>query len=213
MFTGIIQHVGRIVAATDSGGGRVLVVDAGPLGPDIALGDSVAVCGACQTATTLVGSHVSFDVSSETLRLTTLGSLQPGAPVNLELALRMGDRLGGHMMSGHVDGVGTIRRLERLPGETRLEVSCPDTALTDHMIHKGSVAIDGISLTIAALRNGALEVSVIPTTMTETTLATAQPGDSVNLECDMIGRWVKKLLGDAAPTSGITMQDLEEMGF
>jgi riboflavin synthase len=212
MFTGIVQHVGRIVAATDSGGGRVLVVDTGPLATEIAAGDSVAVSGVCQTATTLDGTQVGFDVSSETLRLTTLGAMQPGTPVNLELALRLGDRLGGHMMSGHVDGVGTIRRLERRPGETRLEVAA-DAALTDHMIHKGSVAIDGISLTIAALGSGTLEVSVIPTTMAATTLADARPGDSVNLECDMIGRWVRKLLGNAAPPSGLTMQSLEEMGF
>jgi riboflavin synthase len=213
MFTGITQQVGRVVAARGDGQARVLRVDAGPLGRHIGVGDSVCVDGVCLTATDVDGSHVEFDVSAETLRLTTLGGLGPGGAVNLEPALQVGDRLGGHFVSGHADGTGVIRRMARLPGEVRLEVEAAER-LTDLMILKGSVAVDGISLTVAALRSGAFEVSLIPHTLAATTLQHKGAGDRVNIECDMIGRWVRKLLGgqEAAP-SGPSIGELEEQGF
>ena len=191
MFTGIIQQVGRVAAIRGGGQSRVLSIEAGALASRVSVGDSVCVDGVCLTAAALDGGRISFDVSAETLRLTTLGDVRTGAPVNLEPALQVGDRLGGHFVSGHADGTGVIRRLEQLPGEVRLEVEAPEP-LTDLMILKGSVAVDGISLTIAALR----------------------AGDRVNIECDMIGRWVRKLLGRQEQAPGaLTISDLEAQGF
>jgi len=214
MFTGIVQHVGRVVGIVRRGEARVLTVDAGPPAAQVAIGDSVSVNGACLTAVRIEGERVSFDVGAETVRLTTLGHVREGDPVNLELSLRVGDRLGGHFVSGHVDGVGTVRRLTEMPGEVRLEVEVAP-GLTDQMIPKGSVAVEGISLTIAALRRGAFEVSVIPHTLAATTLAARRPGDAVNIECDMIGRWVRKLVQGAGEGTGPTLSrhDLEEQGF
>ncbi len=212
MFTGIIQQIGRVVAVRGAGQARVLSVDAGALACQVAIGDSVCIDGVCLTAIALDGARIDFDVSAETLRLTTLGDLRPGDGVNLEPALQVGDRLGGHFVSGHADGAGVIRRLERLPGEVRLEVEVPER-LTDLMILKGSVAVDGISLTIAALRPGAFEVSLIPHTLAATTLEHKGAGDRVNIECDMIGRWVRKLLGGGEPAGGPSVRELEEQGF
>lgn len=212
MFTGIIQQVGRVLAVRSGGQALVLSIEVGPLARHVGVGDSVCIDGVCLTATALDGARVDFDVSAETLRLTTLGDLRPGDGVNLEPALQVGGRLGGHLVSGHADGTGTIRRLERLPGEVRLEVEVAGM-LTDLMVPKGSVAVDGISLTIAALRPGAFEVSVIPHTLAATTLQQKATGDRVNIECDMIGRWVKKLLGGAAPAGGLSVDKLEEQGF
>jgi riboflavin synthase len=212
MFTGIIQQVGRVLAVRGAAQARVLSIDAEALAAAIAVGDSVCIDGVCLTATALAGRRVDFDVSAETLRLTTLGELKPGDGVNLEPALQVGDRLGGHFVSGHADGTGSIRRMERLPGEVRLEVEVPER-LTDLMILKGSVAVDGISLTIAALRPGAFEASLIPHTLAVTTLQHKAAGDRVNIECDMIGPWVRKLLGGREPAGGLTIRDLEEQGF
>jgi len=213
MFTGIIQQIGAVVGVRGTAQARVLTIDVGALASGVAVGDSVCVDGVCLTATAVDGSRIDFDVSAETLRLTTLGNLRSGDRVNLEPALRAGDRLGGHFVSGHVDGTGVIRRKAQLPGEVRLEVEAPER-LTDLMIMKGSVAVDGISLTIAALRPGAFEVSLIPHTLAATTLQHKDAGARVNIECDMIGRWVRKLLGGIAPPSaGPSIADLEEQGF
>jgi riboflavin synthase len=214
MFTGIIQHVGTVSHVRPGQDSRRLTIELGPIAQEASLGDSIAVDGACLTVAALKPPHAEMDVSAETLRLTTLGSLKTGSRVNLEPALRVGDRLGGHFMSGHVDGVGTIRRLEERPGEWRLEVGV-DEALTNQMIMKGSVAVAGISLTIAALNADSFEVSVIPHTLQETTLSDLGAGDEVNIECDMIGRWVHKQLGSMQEqqSPGLTMEDLQEGGF
>ena len=214
MFTGIIQHVGTVSNVRPGQESRRLTIELGPLAEDASLGDSIAVDGACLTVAALHPPYAEMDVSAETLRRTTLGDLQTSSRVNLEPALRVGDRLGGHFVSGHVDGVGTISRLQQLPGEWRLEVAV-DRELTGQMVMKGSVAVAGISLTIAALSEESFEVSVIPHTLQETTLSNAGAGDPVNIECDMIGRWVLKQLGgmDATDRPGLSMQDLEEQGF
>jgi riboflavin synthase len=215
MFTGIIRHVGTVRAVGTGADSRTLTIDAGPLADETSVGDSISVNGACLTATRVEASTVACDVGAETLRLTTLGALRAGDAVNLELPLRVGDRLGGHFVSGHVDDVGTIRRLERLPGEARLEVEV-DRRLSDQMITKGSVAVDGISLTIAALRPGAFEASIIPHTLAATTLIHKRPGDRVNVECDMMGRWVQRLLpGTRVDLAGesLSISELEEQGF
>jgi len=215
MFTGIVRQVGTVRRVGRAEAASRLTIEMGAMARDVALGDSVCVDGCCLTAVSVEPPLASFDVSAETLRLTTLGALREGARVNLEPALRVNDRLGGHFVSGHVDGTGTIRGVERLPGEVRLEVDVPPN-LTDMMIMKGSVAVDGVSLTIAALRQNAFEVSLIPHTLGATTLQHKGSGERVNIECDMIGRWVKRLLGDAGAGGarpGLSMHDLEDQGF
>lgn len=215
MFTGIIQQMGTVVAVERRPQSRVLAIDAGPLADGVTVGDSVNVDGACLTATRIEGTQVTFDAGAETLRLTALADLREGDRVNLEPSLRMGDQLGGHFVSGHVDGVGTIRRKNELAGEVRLEVEV-EPRLTEMMILKGSVAVDGISLTIAGLSPGEFEVSLIPHTLTATTIQFKRPGQRVNIECDMMGRWVKRLLaqgGLAAPERPLSIQELEEQGF
>ncbi len=215
MFTGIVQHVGTVTAVEGHGDRRALSVDAGPVGSATRQGDSICVDGVCLTAAAAAAPVVRFDVTAETLRLTTLGRLHPGDPVNVEPALRVGDRLGGHFVSGHVDGVGTISAKDRLPGEVRLAVRT-DPALLDQMVLKGSVAVDGVSVTIAALDRAAFVCSLIPHTLSATTLGLKTPGQAVNVECDMIGRWVKRWLAasprpDPGPT--LTIEMLEDQGF
>jgi riboflavin synthase len=213
MFTGIIQEVGTVRAVHEGADSRLLTLSVGSLHGHVHVGDSVAVDGVCLTASHLDGAAVDFDVSAETLRLTTLGELRTGQQVNLEPALRVGDRLGGHFVSGHVDGTGSIRSKEDLPGETRLTVAA-DTAIIAALIMKGSVAVDGTSLTIAALHPDRFEVSLIPHTMNVTTIGAKPIGRKVNIECDMIGRWVARLLGGgAAGRNGLTVDDLEAQGF
>ena len=214
MFTGIVQHVGTVTAMRRAAESAVLVIDAGPMAAEAAVGDSICVSGACLTATAISDMIVDFDVSAETLRLTTLGQLRQGSRVNLEPSLRIGDKLGGHFVSGHVDGVGAIRQLAERPGEVRLAVEV-EPRLAGDMILKGSVAVDGISLTIAALDDASFECSLIPETRRATTMQFHRPGARVNVECDMIGRWVRKLL--AAQTGGrhgdVSVEDLREQGW
>lgn len=215
MFTGIIREIGVVRSLSRQAQSGMLVVDLADMANEVAPGDSVSVDGCCLTATEAHESLATFDVSAETLRLTTLGGLHEGDRVNLEPALRVGDRLGGHFVSGHVDGLGTILQNNALPGEVRLEVEV-STDLADAMVMKGSVAVDGTSLTIAALRATAFEVSLVPYTLKMTTLQYRRPGDRVNIECDMIGRWVKRLLGSddvRSDRNQLSMQDLEEQGF
>ncbi|MFO7957948.1 MAG: riboflavin synthase [Candidatus Brocadiia bacterium] len=214
MFTGIIQHVGTVVGVRRLPNARVLTVDVGPLADRVSVGDSVSVNGVCLTATSLEGPNVTFDVSAETVSRSSLSELRQGARVNLEPALRAGDPIGGHFVNGHVDGVGTIRRKEERPGEVRLEVAVAPE-LTADMVMKGSVAVDGISLTVAALRRDTFEASVIPHTMAVTTLQHKSAGDTVNIECDMIGRWVRRVLDqrEGAGTRNLRIEDMEEQGF
>jgi riboflavin synthase len=214
MFTGIIQHVGSVRGVARQGEALSLTIDCGDLAAEVAVGDSVCVDGTCLTPTRLRPPQIEFDVGAETLRRTTLGEAGTGTPLNLELALRIGDRLGGHFVSGHVDGLGTVRRLAELPGEVRLIIEA-SAALTDQMVMKGSVAVDGISLTIASLERGVFEVSLIPHTLSQTTLARKAAGARVNIECDMIGRWVRRLLSrdGTSEAPGLTVRDLEEQGF
>jgi riboflavin synthase len=214
MFTGIIQHVGTVAAVRREAQSATLSVDVGPIAADAAVGDSICVRGACLTATGVNGTVVDFDVSTETMRLTTLGDLRQGTPVNLEPSLRIGDRLGGHFVSGHVDGVGTIRKLEERPGEVRLAVDV-EPRLTADMILKGSVAVDGISLTIAALDEASFECSLIPETMRATAMQFHAAGARLNIECDMIGRWVRKLLDvqTGSAYGDMSVDDLREQGW
>jgi riboflavin synthase len=193
MFTGIVQAVGRIAAIEPRAEGVRLAVDAGAFAEhDLALGDSVAVNGCCLTAVSIEGSTIRFDVSAETLRCTA--GLDTAAPVNLEKALRFSDRLGGHLMSGHVDGVGVIERLAPVAdqGSVLLDVAVP-RSLARFVAPKGSIAVDGVSLTVNAVDGHRFSVNLIPHTLAVTVLGARREGDSVNLEVDLIARYLERL--------------------
>lgn len=199
MFTGLIEDTGTVARAQASGAGRTLSI-ATPLGRDLRAGDSVAVNGVCLTVTARRDDGFDADVSPETLRVTTLGEFAAGRLVNLERPLRADARLGGHFVLGHVDGVGRIVAL-RPDGDCYwLEVEVP-AALASGLISKGSIAIDGISLTIARLRGLTVSVQIIPFTWEHTGLRAAKAGDAVNLEADMLGKYVARLL-DVRGTDG-----------
>ena len=194
MFTGIIQSVGRIVRIEPRGGDLRLQVDAGALDlADVAPGDSIAVAGVCLTAIALDAGRFAADVSLETLAHTTLGDLEPGAAVNLEKALRLADRLGGHLVSGHVDGVGRVVSVHPDARSQRWVFAAP-AALARYIAAKGSICIDGTSLTVNEVEDAQFGVNLIPHTIAQTTFATRRPGDAVNLEVDLIARYVERML-------------------
>ncbi len=223
VFTGIIQHVGRVVRA-DGALRRVgatdayrLEVDVGPLASGLSTGASVAVNGACLTVAELRGAAARFDVVPETWRRTTLGGLRAGEPVNLERSLRVGDPLDGHFVQGHVDGVGTVRRIDRGGGEWRLQARC-DADLLDLIVPKGSIALDGTSLTIVDVDRDGFCVALVPTTLERTVLGRRQPGDRLNIETDILARLVLRratACADAAarPARGVSWDLLESGGY
>ncbi len=188
MFTGLIEATGTVRALAPVAGGQRVTIET-PLAADLALGDSVATSGVCLTVVARDAASWSADVSPETLRVTALGALGTGDLVNLERPLAVGSRLGGHFVQGHVDGTGRIEAIARDGDFWRVTISFPP-ALAAYFIEKGSVAVDGISLTIASLAAETFDVQIIPHTWTSTTLQHAQPGDRVNLECDMVGKYV-----------------------
>jgi riboflavin synthase len=205
MFTGIVEELGSVVAldrpAADAGAGTapdaVLTV-AGPLATsDARPGDSIAVDGVCLTVTTVADGEFTAEVMPETLRRTSLGSLLPGAPVNLERALPANGRLGGHVVQGHVDGVATLARRTPGPRWDDLEFSAP-AALTRYVAEKGSVALAGVSLTVTWVSDDGFGVSLIPTTLAATTLGRLAPGDVVNVEVDVLAKYVERLLASGA---------------
>jgi riboflavin synthase len=191
MFTGLIEATGTVRAIANEADGAVLELDTA-LGPELGLGDSLATNGVCLTVVRRDGPHVVMDVSPETLRVTALGQLTPGRPVNLERPLRADGRLGGHVVQGHVDGVGALVSIVDEGEFRRVRIGFP-ADLAPWMIHKGSIAVDGISLTIAALDDEWFEVQIIPHTWGHTTLAAARVGDALNLECDLVGKYVVRL--------------------
>lgn len=194
MFTGIVTAVGRIAASTPHEGGLRLSIDADGLpGEDLVLGESIAVAGVCLTVTAAQGRRFACDVSGETLRLTTLGQREVGDAVNLERALRAGDRLGGHLVSGHVDGIGRLRATGE-DGLSRLFAFEAPAPLRRYLAAKGSITIDGTSLTVNAVDGDGFTVNLIPHTLAHTTLGTLAPGDPVNLEVDQVARYVERLL-------------------
>ena len=213
MFTGIIEHLGKVKQVKLQTSSAIIVVDVGPLSDDVSPGDSIAVNGACLTVTQIKDSQVYFDVSTETLSKTNIGELKISDKVNIERSLKMGNKLGGHFVTGHVDGVGVINKVENEPGQCTVWFSVSET-LTNMMIKKGSVAIDGISLTIVELREGLFSVALIPYTLGATTLGFKKVGQKVNIETDMLGKWVKRILTvNDSTTSGITEAMLKQKGF
>ena len=215
MFTGIVQHVGVIRAVRDTSDGARLTIDLGPLSGDLKRGDSVAVSGACLTAAECSGQIAEFDVMSETLKCTTLGAFRPGAKVNLERAMALGDGLDGHLVQGHVDATATVRRVDR--GQTRVLEFQATSELTALMVPKGSVAVDGVSLTLVDVSRDRFSVALIPTTLAETTLEALGAGDRVNIEADVIGKYVvgflRRMTGQGADGGGVTLDKLREAGF
>ncbi len=193
MFTGIIEHVGTIVGILHGDRESTVTVDLGPLLPGTKLGDSIATDGICLTVARLSGSQAEFHASGETRAKTTLGDWRTGKSVNLERALVFGDRLGGHLVSGHVDGIGRLIERRKEGDSERFTVVCPDGDVVK-TVEKGSITIDGISLTSWDCRGARFSVAVVPHTLAHTTLGTARPGALLNLEQDVIGRWVERLL-------------------
>jgi len=194
MFTGIIKAQGRITQLNASSGGKRLVIECERLAEFApAVGDSIAVNGVCLTALEPGPTSFVADASRETLNLTTLGRLQPGALVNLEPALRAGDPLGGHLVSGHVDGIATLVEREQLGDNRRLRFEAP-TTLARYIAHKGSVTLDGVSLTVNRVDANRFELNLIPHTLAVTTLGALQAGDAVNLEVDQLARYMERLL-------------------
>jgi riboflavin synthase len=212
MFTGLIEGLGRVESLTRRGPDAVLRVRAEFDLAGTKLGDSVAVSGPCLTVTWLEGRSFQMDVSAETLSQTTLGRLKPGAPVNLERALRLGDRLGGHLVSGHVDGQGALVGRESVGSSLRLRYRLPAEPLR-YVIPKGSIAVDGVSLTVNAVGPDFFEVNLIPHTTGQTTLGLNNLGEMVNIETDLIGKYVERLLGPHASRSGLSREFLAQAGF
>ena len=193
MFTGIIEDIGDIKSIKHEGDSAVLVIHSSKIMDDVKLGDSIAVNGVCLTARSISGNEFTADVMAETLRRSSLGALKPGSKVNLERAMQLGGRFGGHIVSGHIDGTGTIVSMKREANAVWVEISA-DSKILKLIIEKGSIAIDGISLTVAYVDDKVFKVSVIPHTASETTLLMKKVGDIVNLENDTIGKYVEKLL-------------------
>jgi riboflavin synthase len=192
MFTGIIEEVGEIVGLEDALNFRTIRVRAKTVTDDLRPGSSVAVSGVCLTARSLDSTTFTADLSRETLERTTLGALGKGTLVNLERPLRADSRLGGHIVQGHVDGVGQIRQFERQADAWTLQVVFPPVA-TRYIVEKGSIAVDGISLTVASLRDNTFSIAIIPHTFDNTNLRSAKAGDSVNLEYDIVAKYVEAL--------------------
>jgi riboflavin synthase len=197
VFTGLIQDVGKVERG-ESGAGGARIRIATSLGPDIGLGDSVSVNGACLTATAVDAGWFETEAMNQTLDVTALGGIEAGAEVNLELAMQASDRLGGHIVQGHVDGVGTVVAIEADGFASRVRVELAPELLR-YAVDKGSITLSGVSLTIAKLGDSWLEVSLIPETLERTNLGRTQAGDKVNVECDIVAKYVERLV---APFAG-----------
>ena len=207
MFTGIIEEVGTIRQIRHNP--CILTVEARHILEDVHIGDSIAVNGTCLTVCRFSADSFSADVMPETMRRTNLGQLAPGSRVNLERAMAAGGRFGGHIVSGHIDGTGTVCALRREDNAVWVRIRT-QPALLRYIVEKGSIAIDGISLTVALVSSEDFSVSVIPHTGQETTLLSRKPGDMVNLECDILAKYVEKLCG---ASGGLTQDFLASHGF
>ncbi|MFH2127364.1 MAG: riboflavin synthase [Pseudomonadota bacterium] len=216
MFTGLVEGLGRVGRITPQGPDSVLSISAPWPSGQTVLGESIAVNGACLTVTRISGDGFTVDVSAESLARTTLGRLRPGDQVNLERAMQLGDRLGGHLVTGHIDCVGVLRKLEQVGGSTRIEVGLPPEQLR-YVVEKGSVALNGISLTVNWVGPESFGLNIIPHTMDATTLHLAKQGDSVNIETDLIGKYVARLLNrdedGPGPSKGLSAADMKRMGW
>jgi riboflavin synthase len=208
MFTGLVQHLGEVSKMNREGEGARLVIHAPEFAGDVVLGESIAINGVCLTVVAGCSESCSFEVSPETLRRTNLGELQRGSPVNLERALRLSDRLGGHIVQGHIDGMGRLNA-RRPDGEWEIFwFGCPPE-LAAQMVSKGSVAVDGISLTVVDVTADSFSVALIPHTLKNTTLGSKSAGGAVNLETDLLAKYVWKCLRGG----GVSLALLQQAGF
>ncbi len=214
MFTGLVEGLGEVIAKNPLRKGYRLELRAPFDLSETQLGDSIAVNGACLTVVDLKGASFAVDVSPETLQRTTLGHLKVGEKVNLERALRLGDRLGGHLVSGHIDGIGQVISREDKGDFIFFKIRIP-TDLTRYVIEKGSIAIDGISLTVNGVSDSEIFLAIIPHTAEITTIGQRRPGDLVNVEVDLIGKYVERFLKPyiSSAKKGITLDFLREKGF
>ncbi|MFQ5590921.1 MAG: riboflavin synthase [Phycisphaerae bacterium] len=214
MFTGIIESVGTVAGTQPAAGGRRLRVEVGPMAQECTLGASIAVDGVCLTVAAEHHTSLTFDVIRETLERSTLGLKRSGDRVNLERSLRVGDRLDGHFMQGHVDGTASVERVQSSPQEWVLWLR-PDEQLVPFIVPKGSVAVDGVSLTIAEVAGTGFSVALIPTTLERTTLSSLTVGDRVNIETDIIVRAIVQRLSaiSNATLGGLSLETLREAGF
>ncbi|WFR56473.1 riboflavin synthase [Anaerocolumna sp. AGMB13025] len=214
MFTGLIEEIGEIQNIVKSVKSAKIIIKAQGILGEVKLGDSISTNGVCLTVTGYTTGSFTVDAMAETLRRSNLGHLTAGDKVNLERALRVGDRLGGHMVSGHIDGTGIITGYEREDNAVWITISA-EPGILKYIVHKGSIAIDGVSLTVAYIDEQVLKVSIIPHTRDLTTLLKKKAGDEVNLECDMIGKYIEKLLAVKEPDkkSGIDTEFLSRNGF
>lgn len=225
IFTGIVEETGKIESVANGNKSAIITIIADKVLKGTKIGESIAVNGVCLTVTSISGNKFTADVMAETIRRSSLGTLKHGSKVNLERAMAADGRFGGHIVSGHIDGTGVIRSLEREDNAVWVEIETPDKLLK-YIVEKGSIAIDGISLTVAKLTDDSFSVSVIPHTGEETTLLAKKPGDIVNLENDIVGKYVERLMNfntsqkspfdnktATSTKSNITMDFLTENGF
>jgi riboflavin synthase len=214
MFTGIIEEVGRVASIAEENGNRRVTVSSPHLARELKKGDSIAVSGVCLTAIEITPNSFAADLAEETWNRTSFSRIQSGALVNLELPMRANGRLGGHIVQGHVDGTGEFGALEQIPDADnfwlRIEVP-PD--LTRYIIFKGSLSIEGISLTVARIEGTEVTVAIIPHTVDATNLKSLKPGDPVNLEVDLMAKYVEKMMRGDSSNSSLTVERLVEQGF
>jgi len=212
MFTGLIEEVGTVRSVARATAGADITIEASTVLSDSGLGDSIACNGCCLTVTQMGAGSFAAHAGAETLARTTVGQWRPGTRVNLERALSAASRLGGHFVQGHVDGLGQVVSVTMEGDTARWRFSLPDE-LSPFVVEKGSVAIDGISLTVTEVSHGALAVAIIPHTVAHTTLGTLGPGDRVNLEVDILAKYVHRMLRAMQPAGGVTEEFLREQGF
>ena len=212
MFTGLIEAVRRVTSVRRTAGAMQLTIDLGSIAGETRIGDSIAVSGACLTVAKLDGGLATFDVSSETLEKSTLGTLKPSSKVNIERAVKATDRLAGHIVAGHIDGTAMIKAIDK-QGQFADMKFAAGPELLDQMVAKGSVAVNGISLTIASMNTNSFSAAIIPQTLKKTTLGKAELGDTVNIETDIIAKIIKKQLGKLLPKEKLTVERLKELGF
>jgi riboflavin synthase len=215
MFTGLIEEIGKVEVVIKSTKSAKITIKADKVLQELKIGDSISTNGVCLTVTSFSSNSFIVDVMAETMRSSNLDKFSPGEEVNLERALRASDRLGGHIVSGHIDGIGTINNYEQEENAVWITISAPNKILK-YLVHKGSIAIDGVSLTVAYVDETQFKVSIIPHTKEKTTLLYKRVGDVVNLECDVIGKYIERFIGvrDQTPAKkNIDLNFLSENGF
>jgi riboflavin synthase len=214
MFTGIIEEVGSVIGIVQENGNRRLTVSSSQLVKELKTGDSIAVSGVCLTAVDIKPDSISFDLAAETWNRTSFSRIKPGALVNLELPMRADGRFGGHLVQGHVDGTGKFLALDPIANAADywLRIEIPPE-LARYVIFKGSLSIEGISLTVAGIEGTRVKVAIIPHTVEMTNLKSLKPGDPVNLEVDMIAKYLEKMMSGDSANSSITLEKLIAAGF